>query len=165
MSRLRWMLAKEVLRGSTEDAWERMAVQLHLTRSSSIHYLTRAEAWQGGHPILQECTLRPRAPCPSQVLQGSSELLSLLSCLAELLLLSCSVLDGTTHHGAPRARVTLLLTESAMQGTLGLIPGLGRVPMPWRNWSLCTTMVSLCLGTWKPQLLSPCSKSTKAQVL
>ena len=66
----------------------------------------------------------------------------------ELLLLSCSVPNGTMHHGAPRVRVTLLFMESAgtreaICGQRVILRGLPYEPQPY------ATKLPRTRGSWQ----------------
>ena len=86
--------------GPPENAGEMMTAHCNSPRvPASVTHVPR-EAWLGGHPILQMCTQRPRAPGPPQVPQGASELSQ--SCAASTKLLYTSwhrALWGTRGGG------------------------------------------------------------------
>lgn len=87
----------------------------YLTRSSSVHYphakgdlAGRSLHFTGVHTEAQGSRPTPGPP-------GGA-----VSCLApEMLLLSCSVPDGTTHHRPPRVRVTLLFMLALVRLSVG----------------------------------------------
>lgn len=83
----------------------------YLTRSSSVHYPHAKGGLAGRSPHFTGVYTEAQGSRPTPGPSGGA-----VSRLApELLLLSCSVLDGTTHHGPPRVRVALLFMLALMR--------------------------------------------------